>query len=541
MIKKTLLSVGIILLAAAVPAIAGTSGNLDYMKLDTGWEIYEDIGATHAVGSFAPMALMEDEKDSFSIYLNTYGDVVVFSFEDDNYCELVDTSGTILWSDILGKDEYSHISDLPVGIYSVVKIGSGKGISVLSGDPFAKGLGCWYAVNQYNQPLSTKLYTVGPKASSSGDELFAVFSYEDNNHVIVRNMDTEEVIWEGDLDSSEYNIDIQATKIPQVYDIEASYPVSVMTVCGVNGMYIPAFNGTFTGKNFMAYQHEWSVVPQDCQVIPWEDNTTVTMTEMGNPANVIKTETCNEKGDVKMFNIPVNTAVHIHSDKDISLSQTEWWSFGPDKPYLCGYYMVRGIDPDGLGLGKEFYLPIEMSYGESFSRLHVVAFSDSTDIAITRTPRDGVGINPVWEGTLNKGEYYQYTNGSDNEDIAVLHLVASKDVITSLSCNDLQGSDFFPGWVRYGQSTISEPNLITPVPVTELITRIGRQVVLKYLHMSDGLHADVFDASGRKVSEIHSPEQSGEIVWGQGYGPGVYFIRIESDIQGLTRKVVLIR
>ncbi|MBN2378745.1 T9SS type A sorting domain-containing protein [candidate division WOR-3 bacterium] len=70
---------------------------------------------------------------------------------------------------------------------------------------------------------------------------------------------------------------------------------------------------------------------------------------------------------------------------------------------------------------------------------------------------------------------------------------------------------------------------------------LGQEIVLKYSNQPSGFHAHVFDASGRKVSEIHSPEQSGVIIWGQHYEPGVYFIRIDDTGSNLTRKVVIMR
>ncbi|MEA3310702.1 MAG: T9SS type A sorting domain-containing protein [candidate division WOR-3 bacterium] len=69
---------------------------------------------------------------------------------------------------------------------------------------------------------------------------------------------------------------------------------------------------------------------------------------------------------------------------------------------------------------------------------------------------------------------------------------------------------------------------------------IGSEIVLRYEDCPQGFHASVFDASGRRVDELHSTEQSGMITWGKCYGPGVYFIRVESRSSSAVEKVILI-
>ncbi|MBD3284701.1 hypothetical protein GF359_00015 [candidate division WOR-3 bacterium] len=88
--------------------------------------------------------------------------------------------------------------------------------------------------------------------------------------------------------------------------------------------------------------------------------------------------------------------------------------------------------------------------------------------------------------------------------------------------------------------SVSEgPQIITgnlDIPVS-----IGQEIVLKYSNHSRGFHAQIFDASGRKADEIHSPLSQGAIRWGEGFDAGVYFIEALSSEGRETRKVVLIR
>ena len=73
----------------------------------------------------------------------------------------------------------------------------------------------------------------------------------------------------------------------------------------------------------------------------------------------------------------------------------------------------------------------------------------------------------------------------------------------------------------------------------EITTPIGSQIVLNYSNCPQGFAASVFDAVGRKADEVHAAGISGQITWGEGYGPGVYFIRSEKN-KGVTRKIILI-
>jgi len=59
--------------------------------------------------------------------------------------------------------------------------------------------------------------------------------------------------------------------------------------------------------------------------------------------------------------------------------------------------------------------------------------------------------------------------------------------------------------------------------------------------MPQGFHAQVFDATGSKVDELHAPLTSGTISWGRGFGPGVYFIRVNGISNRSAARVVLLK
>ncbi len=103
-------------------------------------------------------------------------------------------------------------------------------------------------------------------------------------------------------------------------------------------------------------------------------------------------------------------------------------------------------------------------------------------------------------------------------------------------------------WLVKTDSTGYAPKLsgiAEPVPVThhsnwEVVNSVGSRITLRYVDYPQGFTAFIFDATGRKVDEVHSSLTSGCITWGEGCGAGVYFIVAESDIAS-TQKVLLIR
>ncbi len=531
--NKKRLWVAAIAIIVPVTLLASTATQ-DYVTWDKSWNTaVQSYEPTHMVGRFEfPPAAPED---SFVTYVYSYGDIVIFSYADDNDCKMYDAQGGLVWSGTMMEDDYELITGLSQGVY---KVDIPKGSSVLSGDPFTEGLGCWYAVDQYNRPKGTKLLSVGPTNYSYSQNLIVVFSYYDNTHVVIRDVDTKDIIWEGDLDSAKYYVKDSPYVTPIVFSVEASRPVSAGTFSGVVDTYAPAFNGTFTGQDFMTYVHSRTSASQDLNIIPWEDNTTVTITTLGNPADTIWSVLCRNRGEIKGMAMPQNRAIYIHADKDISVSQTPWASWGGGS---IAFYLTRGIDRDGLGLGTDFFIPIEQSVSGGYtSRLHVIAFLDTTEVTVTRIPRSGGEETTIWEGTLHKGEYYRYTCPEDDASAhAIYHVTSTRNVATVGSCYDRQGSDFYPV-ANIGTSAISEETEASLPLDWQVLNTVGREIVLKYSNHPEGFHASVFDATGRRVDELHAPEPSRVILWGQGQPTGVYFI-VPQASNFIARKVVLVR
>jgi len=72
------------------------------------------------------------------------------------------------------------------------------------------------------------------------------------------------------------------------------------------------------------------------------------------------------------------------------------------------------------------------------------------------------------------------------------------------------------------------------------VNSIGSEIRFIYNNSGKGFHANVYDALGRKIDELHACESSGQITWGKGIPSGVYFIRTESAASASTHRVILL-
>ncbi len=91
-----------------------------------------------------------------------------------------------------------------------------------------------------------------------------------------------------------------------------------------------------------------------------------------------------------------------------------------------------------------------------------------------------------------------------------------------------------------GSVALQEEPVVENPQGFEIANPIGREIVVRYTDHPEGFRAQVYDASGRKIDELHSTQTSGILTWGERYGPGVYFIVAES-IEATPVKVVIVK
>lgn len=209
-----------------------------------------------------------------------------------------------------------------------------------------------------------------------------------------------------------------------------------------------------------------------------------------------------------------------------------------------GGYIICGdsglIKTDSLG-----YILWERDYGEEIERVRQT--SDQGYITVSTIENPGYGHDLLLLKTDSLGDtIWTRTYGGDESDYGYDVGQTSDGGFIITGSTSSFGHDDRDLWLlktdSLGLLAVEEP---TTNPVTRIdwciSVSVGHQIVLRYEDRSLGFHASVFNASGRKVDELHSTQQAGTILWGQGFSPGVYFIKEATGSPGATRKVVLIK
>ncbi|MBN2381113.1 hypothetical protein JXM67_15045 [candidate division WOR-3 bacterium] len=392
------------------------------------------------------LSLLPQDEDTFATYAFTFSDAVIFSYEDDAQVEIWDQDRShLLWSGTLNQDEYIYQM---VG-QSVFQVISNKEFSILIGDPFVR-VDCqgWVAVDQNSRPLSTKLLTAiqGSLPSSySKSQKFIVFAYNDDTHVRVRNLNNDQMIWEGDLNSLEYRILGPQGQEGVAVSVEADKAVSALSYTDC-GYYAPAFNGTFTGRDFITFCGDMGDWAQALKIVPWENNVNVVVTDLDNPDDTLWKINIAKRGDIQEKSLN-GRFLKIHADKDISCAMV------PAGACYVGYFhLVRSIDRNGLGIGTEFFVPCFQS-GTLLAKMDIFSFYDNNQVNIYKWPNL---TNPIWSGVLEEGGYHREETFS-GEYKGIYKVESSRGIAVIESMGHLAGADFLPLWFAIHPSIAAVP------------------------------------------------------------------------------------
>lgn len=289
--------------------------------------------------------------------------------------------------------------------------------------------------------------------------------------------------------------DILFTRIYEEYGIPSVFPNSNLTD---DGGYVLSCFGIMTGSTYGSYtqhDHHLAKLDQDGNVI-WVDSTLTT--GMGYPEHLAQ-------GHLGFVCIGGIWYFDTTSEINYNIRLTEWdypdhlyeplWQteIGEDNIDEHGKYISRTSDDCYIATGNPFTLIKLSIIGDVIWTREIAGF--------------GWFVQELSDGGF-------IIAGTENDDL----LLIKTDSL---------------GYVE----TVQEQ------PVTHRnweILSIGHQITLRYSDCPDGFSAAVFDASGRKVDELHAPGRSGTIQWGDAAPSGVYFIVPERTLTA-SQKVVLVR
>lgn len=452
------------------------------------------------------------DSGSFETYVFTNQNIIIFSYEDSTVVEIRSGTGGLLLSGLMNMNQTQTI-EAGLGIFKVI---ASKKISVLVGDPTRQDCYGWYAVDQNNRAVSTKLLTYFTPNVMSGSE-FIVFAHEDNTMVNVYNNITDDVISSGVIDSAEVLRIPAGVNIP--VRVEANKGVSALTYSD-QGYWVPSRNGTFSGKLFLTWIGNVGPWTNDLTVCSYYDGTNVkiTHTEDGD----ILWEGSLDDGKVHTVTAP-NQLVTIESDKDVTCL------VAPFTSYTSSYYRLYvGMDQRGEGIGTKFYHPTI-----SGAKLYIFSFADANTVWVY----DQVDNSLVWSGTLGSGDYDSLTA------INTVYRIESEEPVSIYdACGDYAGADFAPviwGVVEYegaSEDTIS----INHEPV-RFVANISNNVLYLSFAGTPQLPGsiDIYDVAGRCLKSLIITENQTSVSL-SGFSRGVYFVFAKTNLgEQFNGKIVL--
>ncbi|MBN2380120.1 hypothetical protein JXM67_10015 [candidate division WOR-3 bacterium] len=142
----------------------------------------------------------------------------------------------------------------------------------------------------------------------------------------------------------------------------------------------------------------------------------------------------------------------------------------------------------------------------------------------------------IWRRESEDLVWYAFFNETQEGDFIICGLILHLDSEKNQYLSNL----YLLKTNSQGIVEVNEQPFVLNKTKWKIKTVVAPIINIQYSDHLSGFHALIFDASGRKVDEIHSTSESGIVTWGEGFTPGVYFTRPMTDVS-TAKKVVLIK
>lgn len=463
------------------------------------------------LGDFYSSYLTE-EKDTFSTYVYTLADIILFSYEDSTELEVMNAAGGCIWSRIMDDGSYHHISP-GAGVFFIR--GSNK-YSVLIGDPVSDLVQGFYAADQDYCGVSERLLTFIPGAW--GGSQFIVFAYQDSTQGEIRNLGTGALVDSFLLDSAQHFV-MPATFM--AVEVTASKGVSALSY-GDQGYWVPAANGSFSGELFFTFKGYIGSWPNDVNVIAYYDNTYVRMSNTETGALLWEGDL--DEGEVfTLSDSDNNIYVTVEADTDVVCLVAPFVSYATNYARL-----YNGMERAGYGIGKKFYHPTIEG-----GRLDIFSFYDDNHVQV----HDNLNGGLVWSGTLDAGGYHMIPTNH-----TVYKVLSDSGVALFDEMAERAGAIFAPLWYASFEpivDVVEESN--SKYPVLNLSSAIVADVLYVQLsnNPSTNFRLELIDITGRRVLSKHFTEPRAAIDVSH-LPQGVYFVSAQiGESERQVRKVII--
>lgn len=208
----------------------------------------------------------------------------------------------------------------------------------------------------------------------------------------------------------------------------------------------------------------------------------------------------------------------------LCLYETDFWGFGQFKEFYGGENWDEGvcIQPTNDGY----------SIVTGYRDYHGIKHSELWLLKVDPYWGDTIWTRTYGGDSIDVGTYAQQTNDSGFIVLGYTRSFGAGASDLWLLKTDANGDTIPPAVEEQVMDSPADWDVSSPV---------GARISLRYSDYPQGFHASVFDASGRRVDEVHATERSGTITWGDNASRGVYFMRAVSGNSAVSRKVVLVR
>jgi hypothetical protein len=319
---------------------------------------------------------------------HTQGETLLFSYHNNTYFVLRDSSGSIAWNGTLEEGENKQLT-LGEGIYSVT---ASKPYTVIVGAPQTQNVVGYFALDTLGKGTSTDLYTyIPPRNPLYPESKIIIFGYTNSTLVTVTDALSHAILWEGTLNKSEhFSQDLSNdTWQNKTVHIESTFAVSALCYLD-QGFIVPSSTGLFTGTLFYAFAGNITSGNNDLNVIGYHDNTWVTISDSTSKSLVWNGTLSAAEVHSEVFAEP--TFLTIESNQSVTVTVDPYLSW--PKMYQAALYAG---DADGTFIGRQFF-----ATARGGGYLHILAYQNDTHVTVT----DQMTHTLVWDGTLDEMELH---------------------------------------------------------------------------------------------------------------------------------------
>jgi hypothetical protein len=330
----------------------------------------------------------------FKTVFFSFGDVVVFSYQDGLTFSIYSSNGTKITTQSLDKGK-AYLSQPGKGVYRAV---GDKPFSVLMGDPVSASIMGYFAADDSFRGVAKEFYSY-----VASDQDVIVFAYSKGA------TDVTVTEWNGQawVPLSQFTLNgpgghnrIQKPAWSKKWlHFIGSQPISVEFYSD-RCFAVPAETGLWAGKHFYLFAGWYGdATPGDnIHIHSYKDANQVTVRNIGGDQIWSGTINEGEMANIDRQTIGVNKFIEVTSTETVTVTDETFWT--------QQYYGFLGVpDQSGTGVGTKFYTYARESPPSGVGGIWAFAYQDGTKVEI----RDMTANKKVvWSGTLNANENHNY-------------------------------------------------------------------------------------------------------------------------------------